>query len=170
MIIILLLQLANVQYGLASVYNDKVFACPKSTYKNNKLPTCASRTLPCGTVVTVKRLDNGKVALGRVIDRGGFGVCVPSTKNSRACGQGLKWKNGRNYFKYNLPMGLATWRGILDMSPALAHKLGAKNRLVPVVIYTGTANNEPSVVNPDIIDDPKIQRNIDNSNVFAYLE
>lgn len=163
----------QVDFGLASVYNDKIYACPKSTYKKTGLPVCANRDLPCGTILNVKRIDNEREAKCVVADRGPYGACIPSKKNTRACGQGAKWINGRNFVKKKKPMLSATWRGILDMSKPLARRLGVKNRLVPVVIYTDFANIEPSIVIPDDEDDPKLARkdnNIDNLTLSETVE
>ena len=150
--------------GLASVYNDKVFACPRSSYAQTHLPTLANRTLPCGSVVSVMRLDTGRVVRAQVNDRGPFGACRPSPhSHTRACGNGKKWINGRNYFKHNIPMITGNWRGIIDMSPKLAHLLGTKNGLIPVIISPETNNNalsgvreddEPAVVSGGSADEP----------------
>ncbi len=171
-LLLTVLALADVQevnFGLASVYNDAVLACPKSTYKKTGLPTVAHRELPCGTIINVKRIDTGKVVKAVVADRGPFGACMPSKKGSRACGPGAKWINGRNFVKKKLPMNTATWRGILDMSMALAKRLGVKNRLIPVVIYTDHANSEPFNVIPDEVDDPKLERNSIDFNILTLL-
>lgn len=170
---ILALQFADMQQidvGFASVYNDKVLACPKSTYSHTGLPTCANRDLPCGTVLNVKRIDADIVAKCVVADRGPYGACIPSKKNTRACGQGSKWINGRNFVKKKIPMITATWRGILDMSLALAKRLKVKNRLVPVVIYTDFANSDASSIIPDDVDDPKLERNSNNISILTQLE
>lgn len=173
MIILLLFGILNMQeidVGLASVYNDKVLACPKSTYKSTGLPICANRDLPCGTILNVKRIDTEQVARCVVADRGPYGACVPSKRGSRACGPGSKWINGRNFIKKKKPMKMATWRGILDMSKRLARTLGVKNRLVPVVIYTDFANNEPSSIIPDDEDDPKLDRISNKIDTLTTLE
>lgn len=162
--------LRQVDIGLASVYNDKILACPKSTYKKTGLPVCANRDLPCGTILNVQRVDNNKIAKCVVGDRGPYGACVPSKKNTRACGQGAKWINGRNFVKKKMPMNSVSWRGILDMSMALAKRLGVKNRLVPVFIYTDLANSEPSSIMPDNEDDPKLARNSNNYANLSTLE
>lgn len=169
-LIVALADVNRVDVGLASVYNDKVLACPKSTYKKTGLPVCASRDLPCGTILNVRRVDNNKIARCVVGDRGPYGACVPSKKNTRACGRGQKWINGRNFIKKKKPMNLATWRGILDMTPRLARALGVKNRLVPVFIYTDLANSTPSTIIPDDEDDPKLARNPNNFDSLTILE
>lgn len=171
--VFLILGILNVQQvdvGLASVYNDKVLACPKSTYRHTGLPVCANRDLPCGTILNVKRVDTEQVAKCVVADRGPYGACIPSKKNSRACGHGAKWINGRNFVKKKKPMNSAIWRGILDMSKPLARLLGVKNRLVPVVIYTDFANNEPSSIIPDDEDDPKLDRISNKIDTLTTLE
>lgn len=164
-----LLQLAVVQYGLASVYNDKTYACPKSSYQYTHLPTAAHRSLPCGSIINVKIIDSDKEVKAVIADRGPYGACKPSKISSRACGFGSKWINGRDFVKKKLPMNSATWRGILDMSMPLAKRLGVKNRLVPVVIYTDLANSAPSNVIEDAVDDPKLERNHSNFNRLTFL-
>lgn len=173
LILFLTLSIINTQQvdvGMASVYNDKVYACPKSTYKHTGLPVCANRDLPCGTILNVKRVDTEQVAQCVVGDRGPYGACIPSKKNTRACGQGSKWINGRNFVKKKKPMISASWRGILDMSRPLARRLGVKNRLVPVVIYTDFANNIPFSITPDDEDDPKLERISNNIDTLTFLE
>jgi hypothetical protein len=165
-----ILNTQQVDVGLASVYNDKIFACPRATYKQVRLPICANRDLPCGTILNVKRIDTGQIAKCVVADRGPYGACVPSKKNSRACGHGLRWINGRNFVRNKRPMNLATWRGILDMSKPLARLLGVKNRLVSVVIYTDFANNESYSITPDDVDDLKLERISNNTGTLTLLE
>jgi hypothetical protein len=141
-ILLVLMKFFYPQEGKASVYNDKVLACPKSTYKHTGLPVCANRELPCGTILTVIRTDNNKQAQCVIADRGPFGVCIKSNKNTRACGFGSRWINGRYIYKYNKPMINAVWRGILDMSRPFARKLGVyKNRLIPIIMYVSFTNN-----------------------------
>lgn len=164
------MNMQSIDVGLASVYNDRVYACPKASYKYTGLPVCANRELPCGTILNVKRIDTDQVARCVVGDRGPYGACTPSKKNTRACGHGSKWINGRNFIKKKKPMNLATWRGILDMTRPLARILGVKNRLVPVVIYTDFANNEPSSIIPDDEDDPKLERISNNIDTLTFLE
>lgn len=161
--------ISHVDIGLASVYNDRVFACPRSTYKKIRLPTCANRDLPCGTILNVKRIDSNKTARCVVADRGPYGACIPSKRNTRACGHGLRWINGRNFVRKKKPMDSANWRGILDMSITLARHLGVKDRLVPVFIWTDFANTGPSYVIPDDIDDPKIGENSSNISILTSL-
>jgi hypothetical protein len=147
-ILLLFLQLTYVQYGLASVYNDKVYACPKASYKYTHLHTAASRTLECGTIINIKRLDTDKIVKAVISDRGPYGTCNPGKRDTRACGHNSKWKNGRKLIKSKMPIESHNWRGVLDMSRPLARELGVKNRLIPVLIYTDPANDLPSNVDP----------------------
>src|SRR5260221_6230321 len=94
MILFGLLGFEDIDIGLASVYHDKYLACPKYTYKYTGLDTCAHRSLPCGSVINIKRIDTGKTVQAVVADRGPFGICRPSNKNTRACGMGSIWSNG----------------------------------------------------------------------------
>ncbi len=63
-----------IQVGYASYYADKFHgrrtACGE-IYDRNKL-TAAHRTLPCGTVVRVVNLENGRSVVVRINDRGPF--------------------------------------------------------------------------------------------------
>lgn len=172
-LLILFATLTSVQQvdtGLAGVYNNNAtLACPKYTYKKAGLPICASRDLPCGTILHVKRLDNGREARCVVADRGPYGFCTPSKKNTRACGKGSRWINGRIFIKKQKLIKSGTWRGILDMSTALARQLGVRNRVVPVLIWTDLANTEPSNIDPDDLDDPK-SRNSNDISILTSLE
>jgi len=62
------------QVGYASYYADKFHgrttACGE-IYDRNKY-TAAHRTLPCGTIVKVVNLENGKSVVVRINDRGPF--------------------------------------------------------------------------------------------------
>jgi hypothetical protein len=160
----------QIDTGLASVYDDKILACPRSSFKKTGLPICANRDLPCGTILNVKRIDNNKVARCVVADRGPYGACVPSKRNTRACGHGSRWINGRNFVRKKKPMNSANWRGILDMGPLLAKRLGVKNRLVPVFIWTDFANTAPSNIESDEIDDPKLSRMPNDVDTLTSLE
>ena len=62
------------QSGIASYYADKFVGRTTANgekYKHNKL-TAAHKTLPFGTMVKVKNLENGKEVVVRVNDRGPF--------------------------------------------------------------------------------------------------
>ncbi len=64
----------RVQVGYASYYADKYHgrrtACGE-IYDKHKL-TAAHRTLPCGTMVKVTNLENGRSVVVRINDRGPF--------------------------------------------------------------------------------------------------
>jgi rare lipoprotein A len=64
----------TVQNGKASYYHDKYQGKPTASgekYRNGKL-TAAHQTLPFGTRVTVKNLNNGKKVKVKINDRGPF--------------------------------------------------------------------------------------------------
>lgn len=156
---------SNVDVGLASVFNDKVLACPRTSYKHSNGNICAHRSLPCGEEVNIVRIDNGKISSCTIADRGPFGFCVQSKRNTRECGMGARWINGSKFIKHKTPIKSGTWRGILDMSPKVAKRLGIKNRLVRVMIYTKYTNTPPlydSICQDE--DDPKFCRTIEGYN------
>lgn len=140
LIYLLLLQLPlqpAAQTGLASVYYPTTEIACKNKHYDKRLPICANRELACGTVLNVQREDTGKIAQCRVLDRGPFGICLDSKngKGSRACGEGKKWKNGNVWYRKNLEVDDDLWRGIIDLSPGIANKLGVHNRLIKVNIW-----------------------------------
>ena len=62
------------QTGLASFYADKFEGRTMANgekYKHSKL-TAAHKTLPFGTILRVKNLENGREVIVRVNDRGSF--------------------------------------------------------------------------------------------------
>ena len=63
------------QVGVASIYttreNGTTVACPGYSLRNTAL-TAAHLTLPCGTLITVTNLSNGKSVDVTVIDRGPY--------------------------------------------------------------------------------------------------
>jgi rare lipoprotein A (peptidoglycan hydrolase) len=73
---------------------------------------CAHRTLPCGTVVVVQNVRNRKLAVCEVLDRGPFGALLPT---------------GQWVFKIR-PHEPGDWRGIIDLSPAVAKALDFNGR------------------------------------------
>lgn len=166
-LLLLIVQLFVAEQGLASVYSDKVFACPRKM-RIKQYPICAHRSLPCGSLITVKRLDNNVEVKCQIMDRGPYGICTPSHRNTRACGNGSKWSNGRNIIKNKIPMKLGTWRGILDMTKPLAKKLGVTNRLINVMIHTNIANNKLFAIETNDTDDPKLERI--HNNAIILLE
>jgi rare lipoprotein A (peptidoglycan hydrolase) len=73
---------------------------------------CAHRTLPCGTVVVLENPRTGRFALCEVLDRGPFGA---------------KLNNGEWAFKIR-SSDPGQWRGIIDLSPAVARALDHNGR------------------------------------------
>lgn len=102
------------QTGLAAVYGqpgDRLaggpLACTGQSLRQDEL-VCAHRTLPCGTQILLQSRKTGRLATCRVQDRGPYGAKLPS---------------GRFVIKTR-PESRGTWRGIVDMSPAVAAALG----------------------------------------------
>ncbi|MBL9006047.1 MAG: hypothetical protein JNJ46_17465 [Myxococcales bacterium] len=102
------------QTGLAAVYGqpgDRLaggpLACTHQPLRQDEL-VCAHRTLPCGTQLLVQSRRSGRIATCRVLDRGPYGARLAS---------------GRFVIKLR-PEERGTWRGIVDLSPAVAHMLG----------------------------------------------
>lgn len=69
---------------------------------------CAHRTLPCGTVVLLHNPRTDRVALCTVEDRGPYGAILPSGR------WGVKIRKRQP----------GVWRGVIDLSPAVARALG----------------------------------------------
>lgn len=57
--------------GVASVYVDVAVACPGERYSASSL-TAAHRTIPCGTLVEVVNVRNGRRVVVRIVDRRPF--------------------------------------------------------------------------------------------------
>lgn len=76
---------------------------------------CAHRRLPCGTVLAVVRVDTGAFGLCAVLDRGPYGEApaVRGDRRTRATGP-----------RRGLPRSV--YRGDLDLSPAVAERLGLR--------------------------------------------
>lgn len=107
--------------GKAAVYGqagDRLaggpLACSGKRLKQNDL-VCAHRTLPCGTPVLIWSLRSQRFATCRVLDRGPFGARLASGKFV------IKKRAGQK----------GTWRGVIDMAPAVAGMLGV-NDIEPV--------------------------------------
>jgi len=80
---------------------------------------CAHRTLPCGTPLLIQSLRSKRIATCQVLDRGPYGARLP----------------GGRFIIKKRPGGRGTWRGVVDMAPAVASMLGV-NALEPVrLIY-----------------------------------
>ncbi len=102
------------QTGLAAVYGqpgDRLaggpLACTGQPLRQDEL-VCAHRTLPCGTQILLQSRKTGRLATCRVLDRGPYGAKLPS---------------GRFVIKTR-PEARGTWRGIVDLAPAVAATLG----------------------------------------------
>jgi rare lipoprotein A (peptidoglycan hydrolase) len=84
---------------------------------------CAHRTLPCGTVLMVENPRTKRVAVCEVLDRGPFGAILPSGD------WGFKIRKDDP----------GDWRGILDMSPAVAEALDFNGRERVRIFHQRTA-------------------------------
>jgi rare lipoprotein A (peptidoglycan hydrolase) len=73
---------------------------------------CAHRTLPCGTVVLLENPRTGRFAACEVLDRGPFGAKLDSGK------WGFKIRRSDP----------GRWRGVIDLSPAVAEALDHNGR------------------------------------------
>ena len=117
--------------GLATRYGDpgdrlagKHLSCTHQHIQPGQL-VCAHRTLPCGTTLILENPRNGRFALCEVLDRGPFGAIMPT-------GQwGVKIHRDEP----------GDWRGILDLSPAVADALGHNGRERIRVFYQRFANH-----------------------------
>ena len=85
----------------------------------------AHRTLPCGQAVLVCLVRTGRCIRAVVVDRGPFGALD---------GRG-RWRLARR----TLPAGW-TWRGLVDLLPGPARKLG-HNGLEPVLVVPLISTN-----------------------------
>jgi rare lipoprotein A (peptidoglycan hydrolase) len=111
--------------GLAAVYGypgDRLaggpLACTGKMLRSDE-PVCAHRTLPCGTQLVIQSLRSQKFATCQVLDRGPYGARLPG---------------GRFVIKKR-PSGRGTWRGVVDMSPAVAGMLGVHTSEPVRIIY-----------------------------------
>ncbi|MEO6951705.1 MAG: septal ring lytic transglycosylase RlpA family protein [Polyangia bacterium] len=73
---------------------------------------CAHRTLPCGTVLVLENPRTGRFATCEVLDRGPFGAMLDSGD------WGFKIRQSDP----------GTWRGIVDLAPAVAAALDHNGR------------------------------------------
>lgn len=106
------------QSGIATMYgtpNDRKWgaghlACAPD-YRVQDLPemhVCAHRTYPCGTILVVENPRTGLRTLCRVLDRGPYGALLEDGTWT------VKIKHADP----------GTWRGIADMTPAVAQAIG----------------------------------------------
>jgi rare lipoprotein A (peptidoglycan hydrolase) len=94
-------------------------ACTGKDLRPGQL-VCAHRTLPCGTQLLVQNLSTHRIATCRVLDRGPYGAQLPG---------------GRFVIKRRLEQR-GTWRGVVDLSPAVAARLGMHRSVARVrLIY-----------------------------------
>jgi hypothetical protein len=80
---------------------------------------CAHRTLPCGSVVVLHNPRTSRLAVCEVLDRGPFGAIMPGGEwavKIRARDPGI-------------------WRGIVDLSPAVADALDFNGRERVQLVY-----------------------------------
>jgi len=114
------------ELGRAAVFgyeNDSLaggpLACTGKDLRPGQL-VCAHRTLPCGTQLVVQSLTTQRMATCRVLDRGPYGARLPG---------------GRFVIKRTVEQRGA-WRGVVDVSPAVAARLGMHHSVAKVrLIY-----------------------------------
>jgi rare lipoprotein A len=99
------------QLGLASWYGNGAFhgdTTASGEPFDPSLHTCAHRTLPFQTVILIENPSNGRRAWCRINDRGPYGTT-----------------DAEGVWTIETDMSTPTaWRGILDMSIAVARRLG----------------------------------------------
>lgn len=105
--------------GAADALAGGAMAC-NGRYMKTTDRICAHRTLPCGTVVLVQSLRTRKVASCVVMDRGPYGAELP---------------NGDIVLKVKASEE-GTWRGVIDLSPAVATSIGLTGRERVTLIYS----------------------------------
>lgn len=117
--------------GIGSIYGrpkdsskgkGSLLACAPD-YRVQSMPemnVCASRTYKCGTILAVQNVRNKKTTLCRVMDRGPYGALL---------------EDGTWVVKIK-KTDPGTWRGIVDLTPAVAAAIGHKGfekvRIEPV--------------------------------------
>jgi hypothetical protein len=121
----------NYDRGLATRFGDpgdhltgKHLSCTHEHIQPNQL-VCAHRTLPCGTTLILENPRTGQFALCEVLDRGPFGAILPTGE------WGVKIHKSEP----------GDWRGILDLSPAVAEALGHNGRERIRVFYQRVAHH-----------------------------
>jgi len=87
---------------------------------------CAHRTLPCGTVIMLENPRTGRFAVCEVLDRGPFGA---------------KLDSGEWAFKIK-KSDPGKWRGIIDLTPAVAEALDHNGRERVRLFYHAPQRNE----------------------------
>ena len=80
----------------------------------------AHRYWKMGSDVAVQNVRTGRVAYGKVLDRGPYGALTPEGK---VWFPGKALRTGRKT-RRKLPKELGRWRGCADLTPALARAIG----------------------------------------------
>jgi hypothetical protein len=117
--------------GLATRFGDPgdLLAGPHLKCTHQKLPpgalVCAHRTLPCGSVVMIHNPRNHRLAACQVLDRGPFGAILPDGE------WGFKIRSSEP----------GIWRGIIDLSPAVAEALDFNGREPVELVYQRVARH-----------------------------
>ena len=106
----------------------------------------AHRTLPCGSKVTLTNVRTGKVAVGRVVDRGPYGACVRRGYHPIASKHHCKRQDWR--LRLRKPTR-GRWRGCVDLTPALRHRLGHNGGEL-VILVPERSNNSVVLLPPDL--------------------
>lgn len=120
--------LATVQFGVASRYGEPgdrlaggVASCryrmDRPSFRRAVSQGCAHRWLPCGTQIVLRNPQNGRSASCTVVDRGPYGAMY----------------RGRWVIKRR-ERDPGTWRGVLDLLPPVANRLGVDGRQ-PLLIH-----------------------------------
>lgn len=120
--------------GRAAVFgyeNDTLaggpLACTGKLLRPGQL-VCAHRTLPCGTRLVVQNLSTQRLATCRVLDRGPYGAKLPG---------------GRFVIKRTVGQR-GTWRGVVDVSPSVAARLGMRHSVANIRLYFLKEKDSPS--------------------------
>jgi rare lipoprotein A (peptidoglycan hydrolase) len=117
--------------GVATRYGDPgdKWAGPHLSCTHKKMEpgqlVCAHRTLPCGTVVMLENPRTGRFAVCEVLDRGPFGAILPSGD------WGVKIRASEP----------GSWRGVIDLSPAVAKALAHNGRERVRLVYQRVARH-----------------------------
>jgi hypothetical protein len=121
----------DVDRGVATRYGDpgdrlgsQRLSCTHRKLEPGQL-VCAHRTLPCGTVVMLQNPRTGRFAVCEVLDRGPFGAILPSGD------WGVKIHASEP----------GAWRGLVDLSPAVAQALGHNGRERVRIVYQTIARH-----------------------------
>jgi hypothetical protein len=100
------------QYGEpGDIYAQQALACDISKHIDNYVHICASRWVPCGTVLLLQNQSNHELSWCTVMDRGPYGAMIKNDDNTYSWGMKIT------------PRDPGVWRGILDMSPATTKEM-----------------------------------------------